>query len=128
MSDETARTPREAKPLDPTTESEAESTVELLARARAGDRGALDQVFARALPPLTRWARGRLPAWARDVVDTDDLVQDTAMRTLQRIDVFEYRADAALQAYLRQAVMNRIKNAMCVYCGGEPRCHCWNDE
>ena len=44
------------------------------------------------------------------MVDTDDLVQDTVINTLKRIEVFEYRADAALQAYLRQAVMNRIRN------------------
>ena len=44
------------------------------------------------------------------MVDTDDLVQETVINTLKRIDVFEYRADSALQAYLRQAVMNRIRN------------------
>ena len=90
--------------------SEPESTVELLARARAGDAAALDEVFARAIPLLTRWARGRLPRWARDLIDTDDLVQDTVISTLKHIDVFEYRVDSALQAYLRQAVMNRIRN------------------
>ena len=88
----------------------AHTTVELLARARNGDQSALDQVFAREIPRLTRWARARLPQWARSGLDTDDLVQDTVVQTLKRIDVFEYRADAALQAYLRQAVMNRIRN------------------
>jgi RNA polymerase sigma-70 factor (ECF subfamily) len=87
-----------------------ESTVELLARARAGDDAALDQVFARAIPMLKRWASGRLPLWTRDMIDTDDLVQETVVSTLKHIDVFEYRADSALQAYLRQAVMNRIRN------------------
>ena len=82
----------------------------LLARAREGDQKALEEVFARAILLLPRWASGRLPRWARDLVDTDDLVQDTVVNTLKRIDVFEYRADAALQAYLRQAVMNRIRN------------------
>ena len=86
------------------------TTIELLAQARRGDLAALDEVFARAIPPLKRWARGRLPSWARSLVDTDDLVQETVIGTLKQIDVFEYRADAALQAYLRQAVMNRIKN------------------
>ena len=90
--------------------NESETTVELLARARNGDTAALDEVFRRAIPPLTRWARGRLPVWARDMLDTDDLVQDTVVNTLKRLDVFEYRADSALQAYLRQAVMNRIRN------------------
>jgi RNA polymerase sigma factor (sigma-70 family) len=88
----------------------AATTIRLLERARAGDAGALDEVFARAGPPLKRWARGRLPQWARDVTDTDDLVQETMIATLKQIDVFEYRTDAALQAYLRQAVMNRIRN------------------
>ena len=87
-----------------------ESTVALLARAREGDKAALDQVFARAIPLLKRWASGRLPRWAREMIDTDDLVQETVVNTLKRIEVFEYRADAALQAYLRQAVMNRIRN------------------
>ena len=88
----------------------ASTTVELLARARNGDQRALDQIFAREIPRLTRWARGRLPQWARQGLDTDDLVQETVVETLKRINVFEHRGDAALQAYLRQAVMNRIRN------------------
>ena len=91
-------------------ERAAETTVELLARARRGDAAALDEVFARAIPLLKRWASGRLPRWTRDMIDTDDLVQETVVNTLKHIDVFEYRADSALQAYLRQAVMNRIRN------------------
>jgi RNA polymerase sigma-70 factor, ECF subfamily len=87
-----------------------DSTVQLLARAREGDQRALEEVFARAIPLLRRWASGRLPHWARHMVDTDDLVQETVISTLKRIDVFEYRVDSALQAYLRQAVMNRIRN------------------
>lgn len=88
----------------------AATTLELLERARQGDEAALNEMFARAAPPLRRWARGRLPRWARDVADTDDLVQETLVATLRQIDVFEYRTDAALQAYLRQAVLNRIRN------------------
>jgi RNA polymerase sigma-70 factor (ECF subfamily) len=88
----------------------SDTTIRLLTRAREGDAAALDEVFARAIPLLTRWARGRLPGWARDMVDTDDLVQDTIVNTLKRLEVFEYRVDSALQAYLRQAVMNRIRN------------------
>jgi RNA polymerase sigma factor (sigma-70 family) len=87
-----------------------ESTVDLLARARGGDERALDAVFARTIPALRRWAHGRLPGWARGMLDTDDLVQETVIGTLKQIDVFEYRVDSALQAYLRQAVMNRIRN------------------
>ena len=62
---------------------DAESTFQLLAQARAGDRTALDTLFARYLPPLRRWATGRLPRWARDVSDTQDLVQDTLLQTFK---------------------------------------------
>src|SRR5688572_20667503 len=64
------------------------------------------------MPPLKQWASGRLPAWARGMLDTDDLVQETVMRTFGRIEIFEYNEDAGLMAYLRQAVMNRIRNEL----------------
>jgi RNA polymerase sigma-70 factor (ECF subfamily) len=89
-----------------------ESSIDLLARAQAGDRDALDQLLARYLPRLQRWASGRLPRWARDLADTQDVVQDTLIRTFKRIERFEPRGDGALQAYLRQAVMNRIRDEL----------------
>lgn len=79
---------------------------------RAGDSTALDRLLARHLPRLRRWASGRLPAWARDRGDTEDLVQETVVQTLKKIDRFEPARDGALQAYLRQAVMNRIRDAI----------------
>ncbi|MEO7189465.1 MAG: sigma-70 family RNA polymerase sigma factor [Vicinamibacterales bacterium] len=88
------------------------STLSLLARAKAGDTEALDDLFARYLPLLRRWARGRLPVWARDVSDTQDLVQDTLLQTFKKIDGFEHRGEGAFQAYLRQAVMNRIRDSL----------------
>lgn len=87
-------------------------TITLLERARAGDRLALDELCARWLPPLRRWAAGRLPRWARDVTDTHDLVQDALLRTLSRIDQLEHRAEGAIEAYLRQVVLNRIRDEM----------------
>lgn len=86
-----------------------ESTARLLERYRSGDQAALNALFARYVAPLTRWARGRLPPWARDARDTHDLVQDCLLKTFKRIDVIEYRREGALQAYLRQALMNDIR-------------------
>jgi RNA polymerase sigma-70 factor, ECF subfamily len=85
------------------------STLVLVERARAGDREAVETLAARYLPRLNRWARGRLPAWARDLSDTQDIVQETVFRTFQRIESFDVRGEGALQAYLRQALMNRIR-------------------
>lgn len=92
--------------------TESQSTVRLLDRARAGDRDALDALFVRHLKPLQRWARGRLPAWARDLADTDDLVQSTLLETFKRLDAFEPRHVGALQAYMRQTVLNRIRDEL----------------
>jgi len=87
-----------------------DSTVELLARARLGDQAAIEVLFARHLGPLRRFTRGRLPARARDLADTDDLVQDAVLQTLKHLDGFEPRHPGALQAYLRQAVLNRMRD------------------
>jgi RNA polymerase sigma-70 factor (ECF subfamily) len=85
-----------------------EATVELLNRVKRGDRGALDVLFERCVPKLRRWAHGRLPMSVRGMQDTADLVQDTVLAALRRLDQFEARHQGALQAFLRQAVMNRI--------------------
>jgi RNA polymerase sigma-70 factor (ECF subfamily) len=87
-----------------------ETTFDLVERAKGGDDDALNRLFARFLPPLRRWASGRLPRWSRDLMDTDDLVQETVVRAVRRIDRFESRHEGALQAYLRQAVVNRIRD------------------
>lgn len=92
--------------------SDGESTLHLIEQARAGDRGALDRLFARHSEPLRRWASGRLPKWARDVADTDDLVQETLLRTFKRVGDFEPRGEGALLAYLRQAILNAIREEL----------------
>ena len=89
-----------------------ESTGELIDRARHGDQKATERLFERHLRPLQRWASGRLPQWARDVADTDDLVQDVLLHTFKRMDAFEARGVGALQAYLRQAVVNRLRDEL----------------
>jgi RNA polymerase sigma-70 factor (ECF subfamily) len=89
-----------------------DETTRLLAQARAGDRDALEQLFAKHIPLLRRWAAGRLPGWARRGVDTSDVVQDTVIATLSRLDAFEPRGEGTLQAYLRRAVMNAIRSLL----------------
>ena len=59
--------------------------MDLLARAKAGDRAALDQLFSRHIPVLKRWASGRLPRWARDITDTTDVVQETVLAVFDRL-------------------------------------------
>src|SRR5262245_29553235 len=87
-------------------------TIRLLERARVGDQLALDELFVRHRPLLGRWATGRMPRWARGNVDTSDLLQDTMLQTLKHLDGFESRGAGALQAYLRQAFLNRLRNQL----------------
>ncbi len=85
-----------------------EPTIELVARARGGDMPAMEALLQRCLPPLKRWAHGRLPAAARGRLDTGDLVQEAALHVLGNLATFEPRHVGAMQAYLRQSVVNRI--------------------
>jgi RNA polymerase sigma-70 factor (ECF subfamily) len=70
----------------------------------------LEQLLQRYLPRLKRWARGRLPDHARDLADTDDLVQDTFIKTLRTVGTFEPEHEGSFQAYLREAMANRIRD------------------
>lgn len=85
-------------------------TEDLLILAQQGSLSARDQLLARYLPRLERWASGRLPTYARSLLDTADLVQDTLLMVLRGLDRIEARGPGVFQAYLRQAVLNRIRD------------------
>jgi RNA polymerase sigma-70 factor (ECF subfamily) len=101
-----------APPRPPGDERPEENSFDLLQRVSHGDVQALDHLLRRYTPALRRWARGRLPQWARDVSDTQDLVQDTLIQAMKHLDGFKYERPGALQAYLRQALMNRIRDEL----------------
>lgn len=86
------------------------SSYVLLQRAQGGDQEAIARVFARYLPRLKSWSSGRLPSGARRLVDTDDLIQETMVKAVDRIGSFEIRGAGAFLAYLRSAMMNRIRD------------------
>jgi RNA polymerase sigma-70 factor, ECF subfamily len=88
----------------------AEPTVSLIRRIRAGDPGARDMLLRRFLPLLQRWAHGRLPRQMRDLNETDDLVQVTLVKALARLDQFESAGPGAFLAYLRQALLNQVRD------------------
>jgi RNA polymerase sigma factor (sigma-70 family) len=89
-----------------------ESSFELIARAQAGDDSALTRLLERYRPRLRRWASGRLPRYAREISDTEDLVQDVLLGTFRNFQKFENRDEWALQKYLRHAVTNRVRSEL----------------
>ena len=82
----------------------------LLERARRGSLSAIDTLFTRYRSWLRRRSRGRLPPWARDGIDTSDVVRDALHQTFARIESFESKHAGALQGYLLRAVQNRIND------------------
>lgn len=88
------------------------TTTDLLRRAKDGDRAALESLAARYLPRLRRWASGRIPTRARSLFDTVDLVQETLMRTFEHLDRVELRGPGGFEAYVRSAVLNRIRDGI----------------
>jgi RNA polymerase sigma-70 factor (ECF subfamily) len=97
-----------ARPPEPLLSDEP--TIELVIKARGGDRTAVEALLQRCLPSLRRWSHGRLPAAARANLDTEDLVQETALHVIRRLDKFEPQHVGSMQAYLRQSVINRIRD------------------
>lgn len=87
-----------------------ESTTRLLRRIWQGDRRAQEQLVVHYLPILKRLAHGRLPAGARGLVGTDDLVSITLEKAIRHIDTFEPRREGAFLAYLRQILLNEIRS------------------
>ena len=85
---------------------------DLLRRARGGDRSALDVLFERVFPWLRKRARGRMPTWARGLIDTGDLVQDVLLHVFRRITRLESTSSVAFRAYLRRAVDHRVQDEM----------------
>jgi RNA polymerase sigma-70 factor (ECF subfamily) len=86
------------------------STESLLARHRAGDRDAADRIFHKLLPNLYRFARGRLPDWARRGLDTQDLVQEALIRVYPRLSSIEVSRPGDLGAYVRRAIENQVRD------------------
>lgn len=85
------------------------TTQTLVDRAAQGDGEAVRAVYERLRPRLLQWSRGRLPAYARDLNQTDDLVQDVLLRSLSSLDGFQQQGGGFL-AYLCTSVMNRVRN------------------
>jgi RNA polymerase sigma-70 factor (ECF subfamily) len=91
-------------------EASGPTSIQLLRRAQRGDLQALHDLFARLWPVLMRWARGRLPSYARGSMDTADLVQEAFANAFKRLEQVEPRRRKALQLYLQESIRNRIRD------------------
>ncbi|MBI3461938.1 MAG: sigma-70 family RNA polymerase sigma factor [Planctomycetes bacterium] len=75
---------------------------ELLARARAGDKQALDDLLGRFRDLMKRWAHSRTERSGAS--DSSDVVQEAQLRVFQRIDQFQGQSISEFCAWLRTIV------------------------
>lgn len=87
------------------------SLAALIERTRSGDALARESLASSLAARLRPWATGRLPASARGLIDTDDIVQETVLATLRRLAESGPTEDGLVLGYLRQAVRNRLIDA-----------------
>lgn len=89
--------------------TDLESTATLLTKVKQGDDQARERLCSIYLPILTRWAHGRLPVYARDLSETDDLVQSALLNALRHLDQFTPLHEGAFLAYLHKILLNNVR-------------------
>jgi RNA polymerase sigma-70 factor (ECF subfamily) len=93
-------------------QSDPNSSFQLVARAKGGDQLAIELLCSRYLKRLESWAHGRLPAWARSYLDTEDIAQETLVQVIRRLDQFEPKHEGAFQGYVFRTMINRVLDEM----------------
>ena len=88
---------------------ELQTTPSLLEEVRQGSDEALEVLCRRYRGPLRRFARSRLPAYARDLKETDDLVLEMLEGTLRELPRLEPQGSGALLGYLREEVLSSVR-------------------
>ncbi len=91
--------------------SEPPNLAEVLARARNGDRAALDEAFSAVRPGLERWIAFRFGEFLRTRLDVEDIVQEALSGASAGLERFTYETPGAFAAWLMQIAENRIRDA-----------------
>jgi RNA polymerase sigma-70 factor (ECF subfamily) len=96
-------------------------TRDLLRQADAGDRQAFDRLFARHRPTLRRFVELRLDPRVRTRVDPSDVVQDTQLEALRRLDDYLARRPMPFHVWLRKTAHERLLMVRRRHLGAERR-------
>lgn len=86
-----------------------EKTISLLAEAKAGNREATEELFRRYLPRLRQSVQFRMGKPIHRLAEASDIVQDTLFNAVEKIDLFEWRSDAAFLNWLSKIALNKIR-------------------
>jgi RNA polymerase sigma-70 factor (ECF subfamily) len=86
-------------------------TMELLGRAQAGNRAALNELLERYSDRVFRIVRIRMGARLRGTVESCDIVQNTLKKAAEKLGSFQPRGHAALIQWLAAIAENQIRDA-----------------
>ncbi len=87
-------------------------SIELVERLRAGDDGALNELFDRYYDRVRRIAHIRMGSRLQRLTESDDLVQDTFAVAFKRIDKIDLHDHASIIQYLSRVLENQIRGAV----------------
>lgn len=90
--------------------SELSETINLLGQARAGDRGAADNLFLKIGPRLEAIVRLRLGYRLRTKMETLDVVQDAMLAALPHLEVKQFNSSGEFFHWLSALLENRIRD------------------
>lgn len=87
-----------------------QSSIELLARLRGGDRAAWEDLYARYHDQLLLTIRLRLGSGLRRHLQSEDILQSVVLEAFLELDAFEYRGAHSLERFLHHLVLNKIRD------------------
>ena len=82
--------------------------VELVERARAGSREALEALVVAHLPALRAFVRVRAGRELRELESCSDLVQSACREVLEDLSALEYQGEAAFRCWLYRAAERKV--------------------
>jgi RNA polymerase sigma-70 factor (subfamily 1) len=97
-------------PAELPTGAPVDDTADLVRRAQAGQRPALDTLFGRFRPTVLDLARRRLGAGLRSKEDPEDLAQTTFREAARDFPRYEYRGRRSFLAWLARILQNKIRD------------------
>jgi RNA polymerase sigma-70 factor (ECF subfamily) len=88
------------------------ATVALVAAAQAGDRAALDELFARYLPRVRRIAAVRMGRTAAQFLELDDLVQESMLDAFRSLQSGQHRSEGSFCNWLARCVEHNLRDLL----------------
>jgi RNA polymerase sigma-70 factor (ECF subfamily) len=86
------------------------ASLDLVARIRGGDDAAWDELYRRYHDQLLFTVRVRMGSGLRAVLQSEDVFQSVAIDALTALRKFEYRGPGSLERFLKQMVLNKIRD------------------